>query len=159
MPSFTQPQPGPDPASDTPPTLQFPPITRDHILNCSYDSWFPKYRTSCIKSRIIPLSPEFVNYIREDGIILGDEDDAESDEDEEWASAPSAIRHPIHEVESDSDSDEADEPPKLPPNKRFPELHQLIRDKIAELGGRRCSQAQLDRAQRRHLDVAASEHD
>ncbi|RYC55430.1 hypothetical protein CHU98_g10779 [Xylaria longipes] len=133
MPAFTQPRS--DPASGTPPTLQFPPVTRDHILNCSYDSWFPKYRASCIKSRIIPLSPEFVNYIREDGIILGDEDDAESDDDEEWQTTPSAIRPPIHDVESDSDSDDADEPPKLPPNKRFPELHQLIKDKIAELGG------------------------
>ncbi|KAI0976309.1 D123-domain-containing protein [Xylaria arbuscula] len=126
MPSFTQPQAVP--VSDAPPTLQFPPITRDHILNCSYDSWFNKYRTSCIKSRVIPLPQEFVSYIREDGIILADEDD------EEWASAPS-IRPPIHEVESDSDSDEEEEIPKLPPNKRFPELHQLIKDKIAELGG------------------------
>ncbi|KAJ8130568.1 hypothetical protein O1611_g3062 [Lasiodiplodia mahajangana] len=133
MPSFTQPES--DPISDTPPKLQFPPITRDHILNCSYDAWFPKYRASCIKSRIIPLSPEFVNYIREDGIILADEDGAESDDDVEWESAPSTIRPPIHEVESDSDDDEIEEPPKLPPNQRFPELHQLIKDKIAELGG------------------------
>ncbi|GAP90026.1 putative cell division cycle protein 123 protein [Rosellinia necatrix] len=136
MPSFTQPQADPTP-SNTPPALQFPPITRDHILNCSYDSWFPKYRASCIKSRIIPLSPEFVAYIREDGILLADEDGAESDDDddEEWQSAPSTTRPPIHEVDSDSDSDDADEPPKLPPNKRFPELHQLIKDTIAELGG------------------------
>ncbi|KAI1348302.1 D123-domain-containing protein [Xylaria sp. FL0043] len=134
MPSFTPSQPGP--ASDAPPALQFPPITRDHILNCSYDSWFHKYRASCIKSRIIPLSPEFVSYIREDGIILADEDEAESDgDDDEWTAAPSTIRPPIQEVESDSDSDEEDGPPKLPPNKRFPELHQLIKDKIAELGG------------------------
>ncbi|KAI0199584.1 D123-domain-containing protein [Astrocystis sublimbata] len=123
-------------AAETSPTatLQFPPITRDHILNCSYDSWFSKYRASCIKSRIIPLTPEFVNYLREDGIILGDEDDAESDEDEEWQSAP-VTRPPIYEVESDSESDDADESPRLPPNRRFPELHQLIKDKIAELGG------------------------
>ncbi|KAF2965988.1 hypothetical protein GQX73_g7573 [Xylaria multiplex] len=133
MPSFAQPQSGS--TSDTPPVLQFPPVTRDHILNCSYDSWFCRYRTSCIKSRIIPLSPEFVNYIREDGIILADEDGAESDDDEEWEGTPSTIRPPIHEVESDSGSEDIDEPPKLPPNKRFPDLHQLIKDKIAELGG------------------------
>lgn len=133
MPSFTQPRSSP--ASNTPPNLQFPPVTRDHILNCSYDSWFPKYRTSCIKSRIIPLSPEFVDYVREDGIILADEDGTGSDDDEEWEATPSTIRPPIHEVESDSDSDDTDEPPKPPPNQRFPELHQLIQDKIAELGG------------------------
>jgi hypothetical protein len=22
--------------------LRFPPVTRDHILHCSYDYWFPK---------------------------------------------------------------------------------------------------------------------
>ncbi|KAI1173920.1 D123-domain-containing protein [Nemania sp. FL0916] len=136
MPSFTQPQPGPSPET---PALQFPPITRDHIMNCSYDSWFPKYRASCIKSRIIPLTPEFVNYIREDGIILADEDGAlsngDDDDDEDWAPTSATTRPPIHEVESDSDSDGVDEPPKLPPNQRFPELHQLIKDKIAELGG------------------------
>ncbi|KAI1807401.1 D123-domain-containing protein [Daldinia bambusicola] len=117
------------------PVLSFPPITRDHILNCSYDSWFPKYRMSCIKSRIIPLSPEFIEYIREDGIILAD-DDAVEPEDDEWESAPSSFRPPVEEVDSDSDSDEdEDEEPKLPPNQRFPELHQAIKDKIAELGG------------------------
>ncbi|KAI0382832.1 D123-domain-containing protein [Hypomontagnella monticulosa] len=116
-------------------STQFPPITRDHILNCSYDSWFPKYRASCIKSRIIPLSPEFVEYIREDGIILADDDGAEP-EDDEWESAPSTFRPPPEEVDSDSDSDEdEDEAPRLPPNQRFPELHQTIKDKIAELGG------------------------
>ncbi|RWA12927.1 hypothetical protein EKO27_g2151 [Xylaria grammica] len=93
------------------------------------------YRSSCIKSRIIPLSPEFIDYIREDGIILADEDEAESDSDDEWESTLPTIRPPIHEVESDSDSDDGDGTPRLPPNKRCPELHQLIKDKIAELGG------------------------
>lgn len=23
--------------------LHFPPVTREHILHCSYDYWFPKY--------------------------------------------------------------------------------------------------------------------
>ncbi|XXG96508.1 RNA-splicing factor [Hypoxylon texense] len=133
MPTFTNAQSTSGTASST---VQFPPITRDHILNCSYDSWFPKYRMSCIKSRIIPLSPEFVEYIREDGIILADDDGAEP-EDDEWESTPSTFRPPVEEVDSDSesDSDEEDEAPRLPPNQRFPELHQAIKDKIAELGG------------------------
>ncbi|KAK6952999.1 hypothetical protein Daesc_005296 [Daldinia eschscholtzii] len=92
----------------TNPAQYFPPITRDHIINY---------------------------YIREDGIILADDDGAEP-EDDEWESAPSSFRPPVEEVDSDSDSDEdEDEEPRLPPNKRFPELHQTIKDKIAELGG------------------------
>lgn len=40
MPAITEPsQPAPGPAN---PASLFPPITRDHILHCSYDSWFPK---------------------------------------------------------------------------------------------------------------------
>ena len=22
--------------------IEFPPVTRDHILNCSYDKWYPR---------------------------------------------------------------------------------------------------------------------
>ncbi|KAI0023166.1 D123-domain-containing protein [Xylariomycetidae sp. FL0641] len=133
MPASTSPQAA---SASTDPAAEFPPITRDHILNCSYDSWFPKYRASCIKSRIIPLSPEFLEYIREDGIILADDDEAEP-EDDEWES--SNVRpHVVEEVDTDSDTDsesDEDEPPKLPPNQRFPDIHKTIIDKIAELGG------------------------
>ncbi|KAI0178243.1 D123-domain-containing protein [Pestalotiopsis sp. NC0098] len=119
------------------PELHFPPITRDHILHCSYDSWFPKYRANCIKSRIIPLTPEFLEYLREDGITLTDEGDGDDgDDDVEWEGPTTVSRVEPEEVDSDSDSDSDDEmPPPLPPNKRFPDLHQVIKDTIAELGG------------------------
>ncbi|KAI0480446.1 D123-domain-containing protein [Xylariaceae sp. FL0804] len=139
MPSLDAPQTAPLAAAT--PAAEFPPITRDHILNCSYDSWFPRYRTACIKSRIIPLSPEFIEYIREDGIILADDDgddDGAEPADDEWESAPSTFRPPPEELSSDSDSDsesEEDAAPRPPPNRRFPELHRLIGERIAELGG------------------------
>ncbi|CCD55911.1 hypothetical protein BofuT4_uP150430.1 [Botrytis cinerea T4] len=38
--------------------LPFEPITKSHILNCSYDNWHAKYRSSTLKSRIIPLTSE-----------------------------------------------------------------------------------------------------
>lgn len=113
--------------------LQFPPISRDHILHCSYDYWFPKYRTSCIRSRIIPLTPEFIEYIREDGIILADDDSQDDDDDVEWESGPTNS-HAQPQDDSDSDSEE-EMPERIPPNKRFPELHQKIIDIIAEVGG------------------------
>ncbi|KAI0123837.1 cell division cycle protein [Xylariales sp. AK1849] len=115
------------------PELHFPPITQEHILHCSYDYWFPKYRASCIKSQIIPLTPEFLEYIREDGITLADEDE-EDDDDVEWEGPTTVSRVEPEEVDSDSDSDD-ETPAALPPNKRFPELHQLIQDKIAAVGG------------------------
>ena len=30
-------------SSDQPTELPFPPVTKSHILNCSYHSWYPKY--------------------------------------------------------------------------------------------------------------------
>ncbi|KAI5459896.1 D123-domain-containing protein [Mariannaea sp. PMI_226] len=114
--------------------IVFPPVSKDHIQNCSYDSWFPKYRSSCLKSRIIPLPQEFVDYLHEDGIVLADEDETADEGDEEWHSAgASASRPPARDV--DSSDDEDDEPERLPPNQRFPETHQLIKDTISKLGG------------------------
>lgn len=121
----------------------FPPVTRDHILHCSYDYWFPKYRTSCIRSRVIPLSRDFVSYIREDGIILADDERGnsnDSDSDDDWEpTAPSSEfppppRQPGDADDSDSEDDD-DTPARLPPNKRFPELHNAINAAIKTLGG------------------------
>ncbi|KAK1756123.1 D123-domain-containing protein [Echria macrotheca] len=125
--------------------LHFPPVSRDHILHCSYDYWFPKYRTSCIRSKIIPLTPEFISYIREDGIILADDDnkspnqdgDQEEDDWEPTVSSVPSFRPPEAQSpdDSDSESDTEDTPPKLPPNQRFPALHASINAAITSLGG------------------------
>ncbi|KAK2029891.1 D123-domain-containing protein [Colletotrichum zoysiae] len=117
--------------------LTFPPVTKEHILNCSYDSWFPKYRTVSIRSRIIKLSANFVQYIRDDGIILADEDDVLAEEDEgEWSASSNTADTPRRnqhlEEESSDDEPEAD---SRPPNERFPDIHQEIKDIIKELGG------------------------
>ncbi|KAF6845471.1 cell cycle control protein cdc123 [Colletotrichum musicola] len=124
--------------------IVFPPVTREHILNCSYDSWFPKYRTVSIRSRIIPLTPDFVQYIRDDGIILADDDEDVSlpqneDAEEEWSASSNtagAPRRNQHLDEDDSDSDDGQpEADPRPPNERFPEIHRQIKSVIAELGG------------------------
>ncbi|KLU81489.1 cell division cycle protein 123 [Magnaporthiopsis poae ATCC 64411] len=126
------------------PPAQFPPVTRDHILNCSYDAWFPRYRTSCLKSSIIRLSPEFVDYLREDGIILADEEangrEAGGDEEseDEWEpSIATGVFQPQPASDSDSESEDGGQRQarRRPPNLRFPELHQRIKDEIKRLGG------------------------
>ena len=112
----------------------FPTVSKDHIQNCSYDSWFPKYRSSCLKSRIIPLPQVVVSYLQEDGIILADDDATEADEgEEEWHTPASA--NPRRVDDDSSDSSDEDEAARLPPDQRFPATHKLIKDKIAELGG------------------------
>lgn len=101
-----------------------------------------RYRTSCIRSRIIKLPPEFIQYIREDGIILSSDDPsaAADDDDDDWEPTSNAFAPPrADEPEQDSDSEDDDDqdstPSRLPPNQRFPELHQKIKDTITELGG------------------------
>lgn len=49
--------------------------------------------------------------------------------------APNTLRPQVEELDSDDSDSDDDEPERLPPNQRFPELHQLIKDKIVELGG------------------------
>ncbi|KAF8865721.1 cell cycle control protein Cdc123 [Acephala macrosclerotiorum] len=100
--------------------LPFKPVTKSHILNCSYDFWHPKYRSSTLKSRIIPLSPAFLSYIREDGIVLPPE---------------TATFPPPSTYNDNSTSDGWDEEPDPDPSVHFTEIHQQIRDTIIELGG------------------------
>lgn len=98
-----------------------------------------RYRTSCIKSRIIKLSSEFIEYIREDGIILSSDDGPSTEDDDDWEPTSTAYSRSTPEEadeDSDSDDDEADSSsPRLPPDQRFPEIHQAIKDTIKELGG------------------------
>jgi len=97
----------------------FPPVRKSHILNCSYPKWHATYRSLIPKTRIIPLTPEFLSYLREDGIVLPS--------DEEQITTLS---------DSEDDDDDDDEEGHSDPTSRFSELHQKIKDTISELGGR-----------------------
>ncbi|OAA71358.1 cell cycle control protein Cdc123 [Cordyceps fumosorosea ARSEF 2679] len=124
---------GEDNTEGSEPAFVFPPVTKDHIQNCSYDAWFPKYRSSCIKSRIIPISADFITYLQEDGIILADDSDVLGDaQDDEWQSSGAMTSNNAPNDSQDSDEDEA---LQLPPNQRFPETHTKIKETIEELGG------------------------
>lgn len=151
MPEFHTAAPPAPTEDDEAAGVQFPPVSRDHIRYCSYDYWFPKYRKVCIKSRIIPLPAEFVEYLREDSIILSDESHGKTanengdDDDDDWEPSNPTMQHYKSEdekkydvfLDADDSSDDDDAPPvvRLPPNKRFPEVHQRIKDEIAALGG------------------------
>ncbi|TQS37684.1 hypothetical protein Golomagni_01831 [Golovinomyces magnicellulatus] len=103
----------------------FGPISRSHILHCSYDHWHPMYRSSAIKSKIIPLPPSFINYLRSDGIILSSDS---------FNVSPTYFNENSNDTfvssENDSGSESEDSPLVL-----FPELHKKINQTIAELGG------------------------
>jgi hypothetical protein len=81
------------------------------------------------------LPREFVDYLREDRIILADDDDDGdgSTEDDDWE--PTSAARFVAEPESEDDEEEEAPAQLPPPNRRFPELHQTIRDTIQQLGG------------------------
>ncbi|KAI1000787.1 Cell division cycle protein [Podosphaera aphanis] len=116
MPAFYQ--------TDEPPKkLPFNPITRSHILHCSYSYWHPRYRSSALKSKIIPLSSAFLDYLRADGIVLS----------HELSTLPP---NSTHETTFPSSLDNTwDDEPGSCPSLAFPEIHQQIKDTIAEFGG------------------------
>ncbi|KAH8803100.1 D123-domain-containing protein [Xylogone sp. PMI_703] len=117
--------PGLEPTQDPPAAsepltrLPFPPVTKEHILHCSYEYWHQRYRSRAIKSRIIPLSPEFLSYLREDGIVLPSE---------ATPSQPDTYNDTSTSTGWDSE-------PQPEPQHAFPEIHQKIKDAIKELGG------------------------
>ena len=107
--------------------LPFPPITRAHILNCSFHSWYPKYRSFTPKCRLIPLPPAFVDYLRADGIILPPDSPSttpvETNEDSLFNSS------------SGDDEDEDEDDANSDPSQAWPETHAAVAATIAELGG------------------------
>ncbi|KAI9832524.1 MAG: hypothetical protein M1819_004313 [Sarea resinae] len=103
--------------------LPFPPVTKSHILHCSYHYWHPRFRSVTPKARLIPLDDGFLSYLRADGIVLPAEDTtATSDSDSGIFSSASSTA-----------SAEEDEAPD--PSEGFPEVHARIKEVIAELGG------------------------
>jgi hypothetical protein len=77
-------------------------LTHKEINTCSFDQWFPLFDTKrprvTIRSKIIPLSDDFISYLHEDGVVLpksivtrkyeanfSDDDEEEDQEHEEFA--------------------------------------------------------------------------
>jgi D123 len=51
--------------------LEFPPLTGQDVLNCSFSSWYTKYHRLSPRARIIkPLPESFLNFLKSDGIVL-----------------------------------------------------------------------------------------
>ncbi|CAB4476401.1 uncharacterized protein OCT59_016575 [Rhizophagus irregularis] len=109
-------------------SLPFPPLTEQHILNCTFSSWYNNFRRVSIKSKIIkPLPEEFVEYLHADGVFLPEQNYLEgshlreiSDNDDDDFNA------------NETDIDEDDENQPLP---SFPDLEQQIWDIIDEFDG------------------------
>ncbi|KAL5121429.1 hypothetical protein ACEQ8H_000500 [Pleosporales sp. CAS-2024a] len=106
--------------------LPFPPVTKRHILNCSYHSWHPTYRTVTPKARLIPLPPAFLEYLRSDGIILPPEEG----DNTTWSDNDSGIFSGADNTDHDDDDQAVD------PSVAWRDTHESIERTIEELGGK-----------------------
>lgn len=113
---------------DLPKSLPFPPLTKSHIINCSYHSWHPKYKSFTPKARLIPLPNPFVSYLRADGIILPHSSPTNR-RPEDWSDADSGV---FSETEGDADTDDEDEDPAAD----WRDTHDIIGSTIEDLGGK-----------------------
>ncbi|KAF7717665.1 Uncharacterized protein PECH_002955 [Penicillium ucsense] len=104
-------------SKEIPDRLPFPPVTYSHILHCSYHDWHPRYRSLIPKSRLIPLSNEFVHYLREDGIVLPPEARTRREDDE---------------LDEYDDAEESEQDPSA----EWVEIHARVKSIISELGGK-----------------------
>lgn len=128
--------PSPEPIGEPLMELPFPPITKTHILHCSYHSWYPRYRLrhplitsraeqgryrSLIpKARLIPLSASFLSYLRADGIILPPEDIPQSS---------------TSDTEGEGEDEEDEEDEATDPSQAWLDIHHKIKSIISELDG------------------------
>ncbi|MCJ1312022.1 hypothetical protein MMC25_005696 [Agyrium rufum] len=116
-----------------PTRLPFPPLTKQHVLNCSYHTWYGKYRSLTPKARLIPLNEAFVEYLRSDGIVVPPtESNSQEPTDEKDAGFWSTNFAITSDDEgSDLDPDEASSDPSL----QWPEIHAQLKSIIQELKG------------------------
>ncbi|KAJ1560432.1 hypothetical protein HK405_007121 [Cladochytrium tenue] len=115
-----------------------PPLTCSQVANCSFSAWYPTFRAVTLKSVVLPLSDEFVEYLNADGVFLPrdrngnhqphfprQENSADDESDSTESDTSSA----------DSGGDDEDDPPAWATIPDFPDLERDIAEAIKELGG------------------------
>ncbi|KAG2227968.1 hypothetical protein INT45_011992 [Circinella minor] len=102
------------------PTL--PKITSQDISNCALSSWYNQFRTMTFRSKILPLTSEFIDYLNADGIFLPEEGQPQA----------AATIEEIDSSDEEEDDDDDDDNTNTP---NFPEIESFIRESIQDLGG------------------------
>ncbi len=93
-------------------------------MSCIRQADRDSYRSITPKARIIELTDAFIDYLREDGIVLPDDDPQPI-----WTDHDSGVYS--DEQSQVSDDDDA----LLDPSEHFREIHDQIKQTISELGG------------------------
>lgn len=96
--------------------------TCQEVDNCSFNNWYPRFKSHTFKSRVLHLSNEFVNYLNEEGIYLPEDGQPQAASIEEIDSDEEITQFP-NEEEHNS---------KIP---NFPEVEREFREAIYEFEG------------------------
>ncbi|KAL4223537.1 hypothetical protein ACF0H5_017008 [Mactra antiquata] len=98
------------------------------VLNCSFSAWYSKFKEYTVKSHVIPLPPEFIEYLLADQIVLPEQTvamaTADPDSDDDNRSAEDDI---------DWTTEDSLTPVAEPPS--FPEFEAILKSTIKKLGG------------------------
>ncbi|KAJ3082408.1 hypothetical protein HK100_009681 [Physocladia obscura] len=107
----------------------FPPLTKQHVLNCAFAIWYPIFRRVTIKSEIIPIPADFLDYLHQDGVFLPLDSNGMPQPSYE---TPKDEYDTESESESENENNNDNEWGKIPD---FPEFQETIAAKIDSLGG------------------------
>ncbi|KAJ3046013.1 hypothetical protein HDV00_003761 [Rhizophlyctis rosea] len=133
-------------------SASFPPITVQHVLNCSFSEWHKRFSAITLKSKVLPLPEDFIEYLHKDGLFLPldsdglpqphyehpDDSDFESDkneeDDQEWKKEFEHLNAECNEADIGSSDapDDTEEEQNIP---HFPDLERDIAEAVQELGG------------------------
>jgi hypothetical protein len=114
--------------AETPLTsLPFPPLKKSHILNCSYNSWYSRYRSLTPKARFLSCPQPFLDYLRADGIVLPHDEREQARND--ISDTDSGV---YSSAENDGDDDDQD----VDPAAQWRDFHDTIEQTIEDLGGK-----------------------
>ncbi|XP_064611501.1 translation initiation factor eIF2 assembly protein-like [Liolophura sinensis] len=102
-------------------------MKKEDVLKCSFSSWYPTFEDVTIKSRVLPLSSEFVEYLLADGIVLpesetSDQPSARQTNDDQKCT--------VSTEETDWNDDVGAHAPC------FPQLEGKLTQSLSELGGK-----------------------
>jgi hypothetical protein len=118
----------PEPLKTPLTSLPFPPLMKSHILNCSYNSWYPRYRSLTPKARFLPIPQPFLDYLRADGIVLPHD---EHDEPQvEFSDTDSGVYSSAENDAYANDDEDVD------PAAQWRDFHDTIEQTIEDLGGK-----------------------
>lgn len=115
-----------------------PPVTRQDVLACQIGEWYPAFSKHTLKTKFIELSPEFVEYILADGLVLPVGCEAPSahtrgdGDDDSWSDfTGSESENEGNGSDADGNCDDGGQPTKP----KFDAIVDSMNKAIEELGG------------------------